>query len=72
MVKGNIEDLPKLFHDFDFLVITDNEGCIQYYKTINGIGNRIVENPVGMHILDLHQHLDSETSTVMRLSLIHI
>lgn len=67
MVKGNIEDLPKLFHDFDFLVITDNEGCIQYYKTINGIGNRIVENPVGMHILDLHQHLDSETSTVMRV-----
>lgn len=67
MVKGNIEDLPKLFHYFDFLVITDNEGCIQYYKTINGIGNRIVENPVGMHILDLHQHLDSETSTVMRV-----
>lgn len=67
MVKGNIEDLPKLFHDFDFLVITDNEGYIQYYKTVNGIGTRIVENPIGMHILDLHQHLDSETSTVMRV-----
>lgn len=67
MSKGNIEDLPKLFHDFDFLLITDNEGYIQYYKTVNGIGSRIVENPVGMHILDLHQHLDSETSTVMRV-----
>lgn len=66
MVNMNVKELPKLFNNFDFLLITDKEGYIQYYKTVNNIGTRIVEDPVGMHILNLHQHLDSDTSTVMR------
>ncbi|MDR7855482.1 sigma 54-interacting transcriptional regulator [Tissierella sp.] len=66
MAKLNIKELPKLFQDFDFLLITDKEGYIQYYKTVNSLGARIVENPIGMHILNLHQHLDMDTSTVMR------
>lgn len=41
-------------------------GYIKYYEVINSLGSRIVEDPVGLHILDLHQHLNDETSTVMR------
>ncbi|HZJ98801.1 MAG TPA: helix-turn-helix domain-containing protein [Tissierellaceae bacterium] len=68
MVKINVEGLAKLFNDTDILLITDKEGYIKYYNIINNLeGNRINEYPVGMHILDLHQHLDSETSTIMRV-----
>ncbi len=67
MLKRYIEDLPKLFNQIDFLVVTDKEGYIEYYKVFNSLGNRIVENPVGLHILELHQHLTEETSTIMRV-----
>ena len=49
------------------LVVTDKSGYIEYYKVFRSLGNRIVENPVGLHMLELHQHLDQETSTVMRV-----
>ena len=32
MLKRYIEDLPKLFNQIDFLVVTDKEGYIEYYK----------------------------------------
>lgn len=60
------EDIPKLFKNIDFFLITDRYGYIKYYEVLNNLGNRIVENPSGMHILELHQHLTHETSTVMR------
>ena len=60
------EDIPKLFKNIDFFLITDGHGYIKYYEVLNSLGNRIVENPLGMHILELHQHLTHETSTVMR------
>lgn len=66
MIKS-YEELPKLFKNIDFFLLTDNKGYIKYYEIINNIGNRIVENPVGYHILQLHQHLTEETSTVMRV-----
>lgn len=67
MLKGYIEELLNLFDDADFLVVTDKEGYIEYYKIFKGLGSRIVDDPVGLHILELHQHLDYETSTVMRV-----
>src|SRR5690606_27000091 len=39
----------------------------EYYRVFHSLGNRIVENPVGIHILDLHQHLSHENSTIMRV-----
>jgi len=60
------EDIPKLFKNIDFFLITDKNGYITYYEVINNLGSRIVKNPVGMHILELHQHLTPETSTIMR------
>lgn len=66
MIKS-YEELPKLFKNIDFFLLTDNKGYIKYYEIINNIGNRIVDNPVGCHILELHQHLTEETSTVMRV-----
>lgn len=65
MIKS-YEDIPKLFKNIDFFLITDSMGYIKYYEVINSLGSRIVEDPVGLHILDLHQHLNDETSTVMR------
>ena len=67
MLKRYIEDIPKLFKYMDMLVITDKEGYIEYYRVFHSLGNRIVENPVGIHILDLHQHLNHENSTIMRV-----
>ncbi len=65
MIKS-YEDIPKLFKNIDFFLITDNKGYIKYYEVINSLGSRIVENPVGLHILELHQHLNEKTSTVMK------
>ncbi|MFS8542142.1 MAG: sigma 54-interacting transcriptional regulator, partial [Tissierellales bacterium] len=65
MIKS-YEDIPKLFKNIDFFLITDNKGYIKYYEVINSLGTRIVENPVGLHILELHQHLNEKTSTVMK------
>lgn len=67
MFKKYVENLPRLFNHIDFLVITDNDGYIEFYKVFNSLGNKIVEDPVGLHILELHQHLNEETSTVMRV-----
>lgn len=66
MIKS-YQDIPKLFKNIDFFLITDKYGYIKYYEVINNLGSRIVENPVGLHILELHQHLTEETSTVMRV-----
>jgi len=65
MIKS-YEDIPKLFKNIDFFLITDNKGYIKYYEVINSLGSRIVDNPVGLHILELHQHLNEKTSTVMK------
>lgn len=65
MIKS-YEDIPKLFKNIDFFLITDKNGYIKYYEVINNLGSRIVEEPAGLHILELHQHLTHETSTVMR------
>ena len=68
MVKINVEELPKFFNDVDVILMTNKKGYIVYYNIINELeGSRINEDPVGMHILDLHQHLDTESSTIMRV-----
>lgn len=67
MFEKYIESLPRLFNYIDFLVVTDKDGYIEFYKVFNNLGSKIIENPVGLHILDLHQHLNEETSTVMRV-----
>lgn len=67
MLNNLIDNLPKSFNQVDMLVVTDKSGYIEYYKVFRSLGNRIVENPVGLHMLELHQHLDQETSTVMRV-----
>lgn len=67
MFKKYVESLPRLFNYIDFLVVTDKDGYIEFYKVFNNLGNKIVDDPVGLHILELHQHLDEETSTVMRV-----
>ncbi|MDX9917124.1 MAG: sigma 54-interacting transcriptional regulator [Gudongella sp.] len=65
MSKISIKDIPSIFKYVDFLVITDREGYIRYYNIFNARGTRIVEDPVGLHILEVHQHLDNDSSTVM-------
>lgn len=67
MRKTDVEIIPTLFNYIDFLVVTDKEGYIEYYKVFRSLGSRIVKDPVGLHILELHQHLDEETSTIMRV-----
>lgn len=67
MSTVDVESLLKLFNYMDFLVVTDKDGHIEYYKIFTSLGSRIIEDPVGLHILELHQHLDHETSTVMRV-----
>lgn len=67
MFEKYIESLPRLFNYIDFLVVTDKDGYIEFYKVFNNLGSKIVDDPVGLHILELHQHLNQETSTVMRV-----
>lgn len=67
MRKTDVEIIPTLFNHIDFLVVTDKEGYIEYYKVFRSLGSRIVKDPVGLHILELHQHLDEKTSTIMRV-----
>lgn len=67
MVNKILENLPHIFNYADFLVVTDKYGYIEFYKVFRSVGSKIVENPVGLHILELHQHLNEETSTVMRV-----
>ncbi|SHD76189.1 sigma-54 interaction domain-containing protein [Schnuerera ultunensis] len=67
MLKKSLENLPKLFNYADFFVVTDKDGYIEFYKVYRSLGSKIVENPVGLHILELHQHLNEETSTIMRV-----
>ncbi len=67
MFKKSLENLPKLFNYADFFVVTDKDGYIEFYKMFRSAGTKIVEDPVGLHILELHQHLNEETSTVMRV-----
>lgn len=67
MLKKSIENLPKLFNHADFFVVTDKYGYIEFYKVFRSLGSKIVEDPVGLHILELHQHLNEETSTIMRV-----
>ena len=61
------DSIKGLFDHMDFLVVTDKDGYIEFYKVFNNLGNKIVENPVGLHMLELHQHLTEETSTVMKV-----
>ena len=65
-LNKKIEYFVKAFDYVDFLVITDAEGYIKYYKTYKNLGNIKIENPVGLHILKLHPNLNEETSTIMR------
>lgn len=67
MFEKYIESLPRFFNYIDFLVVTDKDGYIEFYKVFNNLGSKIIEDPVGLHILELHQHLNEETSTVMRV-----
>lgn len=67
MLKSFLGEHVNSLNNVDMLVITDEEGYIEYYKVFRSLGNRIVKNPVGLHILELHQHLDHETSTVMQV-----
>lgn len=67
MLEKYIQGLPNMFDYIDCLVVTDKEGYIEFYKVFNPIGNRIIEDPVGLHILDVHQHLTEDTSTVMKV-----
>lgn len=67
MFEKYIESLPRLFNYMDFLVVTDKNGYIEFYKVFNNLGSKIVEDPVGFNILELHQHLNKETSTIMRV-----
>lgn len=67
MFAKYVESLPRLFNYIDFFVVTDKDGYIEFYKVFNSLGSKIIEDPVGLHILELHQHLNHETSTIMRV-----
>ena len=67
MLEDYMDSIPGLFDFIDFLVVTNKDGYIEFYKVFNNLGSKIVENPVGLHILELHQHLTEETSTVMKV-----
>ena len=67
MVDGYVEDIGYLYDLADIVLITDKEGKIEYYKVFRSIGTTLIEDPVGMHILDKHQHLSASSSTVMRV-----
>lgn len=67
MLKSSIDEHSNSLNNVDMLVITDKDGYIEYYKVFRSLGNRIVKNPISLHILELHQHLDHETSTVMQV-----
>lgn len=67
MVDGYVEDIGYLYDLADVILITDKEGRIEYYKVFRSLGTRLIDDPVGMHILDMHQHLSSASSTVMRV-----
>ncbi len=67
MADRYVEDIGYLYDLADMILITDNKGNIEYYKIFRSLGTRICEDPVGMNILDLHQHLKKKTSTVMKV-----
>lgn len=67
MVDGLVEDIGNLYDLADVVLITDSKGIIEYYKVFRSLGTRLHPNPVGMHMLDLHQHLTQRTSTVMKV-----
>lgn len=67
MVDGLVEDIGNLYDLADVILITDSKGIIEYYKVFRSLGTRLNPNPIGMHILDLHQHLTGSTSTVMKV-----
>ncbi len=67
MIDRYVEDIGYLYDLADVILITDSKGKIEYYKVFRSLGTRICEDPVGMNILDLHQHLKKNTSTVMKV-----
>ncbi len=67
MYDSFVEDIGSIYDLADVVLITDRRGYIEYYKVFRNLGTRLQPDPIGIHILDLHQHLKEDTSTVMKV-----
>lgn len=58
MFDSFVEDIGSIYDLADIVLITDDQGYIEYYKVFRNLGTRLAPDPIGKHILELHQHLE--------------
>ncbi|QQY80140.1 arginine utilization regulatory protein [Keratinibaculum paraultunense] len=64
----NIRNILNLYNYFDSIIITDDEGIIQYYANMRTDIFDLKRNDIiGSSILDIHPYLTEETSSIMRV-----
>lgn len=68
MLRRYVEQILNLYNYIDGLVITDNNGIIEYYQTFRPDVNNLMEkDALGKNVLELYPDLTEETSSIMRV-----
>lgn len=68
MIRRYVEQILSIYNYIDGLVVTNNEGIVEYFITYRPDINRLKEEDVlGKHVLDIYPDLTSETSSVLRV-----
>lgn len=68
MLRRYVEQILNLYNYIDGLVITDNNGIIEYYQTFRPDVNNLKEkDALGKKVLELYPDLTEETSSIMRV-----
>lgn len=68
MLRRYVEQILNLYNYIDGLVITDNNGIIEYFQTFRPDVNNLKEkDALGKKVLELYPDLTEETSSIMRV-----
>lgn len=68
MLRRYVEQILNLYNYIDGLVITDQNGNIEYYQTFRpDINNMKEKDLLGKHILEIYPDLTEETSSILRV-----
>ncbi len=68
MIRRYVEQILNLYNYIDGLVVTNNEGIIEYYTTYRPDINNLREDEVlGKHVFEIYPDLNEKTSSIMRV-----
>ena len=68
MIKSCMEQILSLYHFIDSLMVTDTEGCIEFFQRFRPETDKQREEPiVGKNLLEIYPTLTRENSTIFKV-----